>query len=109
MTVHTLFPPAPKSSRARVPLRVGDVWVYIGPATEFRIAALEPRPTAQKPWSQAVTLSDGRVITEATLRYAFQRKPEYLASLPAIRAKWNASRNAWLGISAEVITLRPRA
>lgn len=63
--------------RRRVPLRIGDIWIYIGPATQHRIVALAPRPTFQKPWSQAVTLDDGRTITEATLRGAYKRKQEY--------------------------------
>jgi hypothetical protein len=60
--------------RRAVPLRVGDVWVLIGPGTRERITALEPRPTAQKPQAQLVTLDGSHVITEATLRSSYKLK-----------------------------------
>ena len=91
-----------------MPLRVGDVWVYIGPATEFIIVGLAPRPTFQKPHAQAVTLNDGRTIAEATLRAAYQRKEEYLAYLPVLRSKWEAAKRELFGQSAEIIQLRRR-
>jgi hypothetical protein len=72
--------PRPRRN-AKVPLRIGDVWIYIGPATAVTIVRLAPRPTFQKPDSQAVTLDDGRTIAEATLRCAYQRLPEYELSL----------------------------
>lgn len=62
---------------ARVPLRVGDVWVLIGPKTEVTIKALAPRPTPQKPHAQAVTLEDGRTLAEATLRGNYMERARY--------------------------------
>lgn len=82
---------------ARVPLQVGDTWVYLGPATELVITGLAPRPTFQKPHSQAVTLSDGRTITEATLRYAYQRKQEYLARMVWLRGQWELAKAEFFG------------
>jgi len=71
---------SPKPERRRAtPLRVGDVWVLIGPATEVTITELWPRPTAQKPHAMGVRLSNGNIIAEATLRYSYKRKQEYLA------------------------------
>lgn len=105
MTVMALPIRRPRRN-ARVPLRVGDVWVRIGPATEFTITAMAPRPTFQKPYSQAVTLSDGRTITEATLRAGNQRKQEYMAYMPVLRAKWEAAKREFFGQSAEVIQFR---
>lgn len=77
--VRQLHPP--RARRRKVPLRIGDVWVLIGPKTEVTIVGLQPRPTPQKPDSQAVTLDDHRTIAEATLRCAYQRKPEHEASM----------------------------
>lgn len=96
--------------RRRTPLRVGDVWIYLGPATEVRIIALAPRPTSQKPWSQAVTLNDGRTITEATLRSAHMRKQEYLAWLPSVANKWERAKAEFFGEAlptAKVLKFRP--
>lgn len=92
---------------AKVPLRVGDVWVYIGPATEVTITGLEPRPTFQKPHSKAVTLGDGRTIAESTLRYAYQRKEEYLAYLPVVRSKCESAKRD--GETAKVLQFTRRA
>lgn len=83
--------------RRRVPLRVGDVWIYVGPRTQVRIVALAPRPTSQKPWSQAVTLDDGRTIAEATLRSAYMRRQEYLAWLPSVANKWERAKAEFFG------------
>lgn len=74
--------------RRAVPLRVGDVWVQVGPETEVVITGLRPRPTVQKPRAQRVTLDDGRTIAEATLRYAYMRRPEYDEWVREIDAKW---------------------
>lgn len=63
----------------KVPLRIGDVWVLIGPGTHVTITELQPRPTSNKPHAQAVTLDDGRTIAEATLRGSYKRLPEYRA------------------------------
>ena len=83
--------------RRRVPLRLGDVWIYLGPATEHRITALASRPTFQKPWSQAVTLDGNHTICEATLRSSYQRKQEYIAYLPILRAKWERAKSEFFG------------
>lgn len=77
--------------RRAVPLRVGDVWVLIGPATAERITALAPRPTAQKPKAQEVTLDGCHVITEATLRGSYKRLPEYRAFRRELSVKWQHS------------------
>lgn len=83
--------------RRKVPLRIGDIWVYLGPATEHRIIALEPRPTTQKPDSQAVTLDDGRTLAEATLRGSYQRKQEYIAYMPVLARKWQRATDEFFG------------
>lgn len=93
--------------RRRVPLRVGDVWIYVGPATEVRIAALSPRPTSQKPRSQAVTLDDGRTIAEATLRFAYMRKQEYLAWVPSVANKWQRAKAEFFGETLPTATVLP--
>lgn len=96
--------------RRAVPLRVGDVWIYLGPATEVRIAALAPRPTSQKPRSQAVTLDDGRTIAEATLRFAYMRKQEYLRWIPSVQNKWDRAKAEFFGVAmptAKVLKFRP--
>lgn len=108
MTVHAL-PVATRAKRQAVPLRVGDVWVYIGPATEVRIVALAPRPTLQRPKAHAVTLSDGTTIAESTLRFAYMRRQEYRAEAPIIEAKARAACNEYFGIKAPVIPIRGRA
>lgn len=97
--------------RRKVPLRVGDEWVYLGPATVVRIIRLSPRPTKQKPDSQAVTLDDGRTIAEATLRHAFQRKQEYLAYSPILARKLERALAELFGEpvpTATIITLCKR-
>lgn len=77
--------------RCKVPLRIGDFWILIGPRREVRIIALSPRPTQQKPDSQAVTLDDGRTIAEATLRTSYMRRWEYEnIFLPALSRKLRA-------------------
>lgn len=94
-----------------MPLRVGDVWIYIGPATAVRIVALAPRPTAQKPWSKAVTLDDGRTIAEATLRYAYMRKQEYLRWTRSVAAQWECAKAEFFGQelpTAKVLEFRKR-
>lgn len=83
--------------RRAVPLRVGDVWVLIGPATEERITALSPRPTAQKPKAQEVTLDGCHVITEATLRFAYMRKQEYLRWTGQVAVKFEAAKAEFFG------------
>ena len=94
---------------ARAPLRVGDVWVYVGPGTELTITGLAPRPTAQKPWSQAVTLSSGKTIAEATLRTAYMRQQEYLGVfMPQLREKLRAGFNEMYDRRAEVIPFPAR-
>lgn len=81
-----------KRKRARVPLRVGDVWVLLGPQTCVEITALQPRSTFQKPHAQAVTLHDGRTIAESTLRGSYMRRHEYeTVFLPQLRAKLRAA------------------
>lgn len=74
--------------RRAVPLRVGDVWVQLGPATEVTIARLTPRPTVQRPRAHRVTLDDGRTIAESTLRGAYMRRQEYDAWCEELAAKW---------------------
>lgn len=90
MNVARLHPEVSRKRR-KVPLRVGDVWILIGPKREVRIISLRPRPTEQKPDSQAVTLDDGRTIAEATLRTAYMRRWEYEnIFLPALSRKLRA-------------------
>lgn len=83
--------------RRGVPLKVGDTWIYLGPATEVRIVELAPRPTASKPQAQAVTLDDGRTIAESTLRFAYMRKQEYLDSMPALALKLERTKAEFFG------------
>jgi len=84
--------------RRAIPLRVGDLWVLIGPGSEERITALELRPTAQKPMAQLVTLDVYHVITEATLRSAYMRKLEYrLRFLPELALKWERGKAEFFG------------
>lgn len=93
-TVHRLVRPKP-GRRVRVPLRVGDVWVLIGPRTEVVIRDLTPRPTAQKPDAHAVTLDDGRTLAESTLRYAYQRKAEHDESMRELALLLRAEFPEW--------------
>lgn len=97
--------------RRRVPLRVGDRWIHIGPATVVRIVALAPRPTSQKPWSQAVTLNDGRTIAEATLRHAYMREQEYKKFCGELSVKWERATAEFFGTppsTAKVIPFQRR-
>lgn len=82
------WPSVQPCPRRKVPLRIGDVWILIGPKREVRIIALRPRPTEQKPDSQAVTLDDGRTLAESSLRGSYMRKEEYEnVFLPQLRRK----------------------
>lgn len=96
-----------KRRNARVPLVVGETWVYLGPGTEYTITALRPRPTFQKPWSQAVTLSDGRTITEASLRYAYQRKQEYVERMVWLRGQWELAKAEFFGLAPSTAQVIP--
>ncbi len=100
--------PRPRRN-ARVPLRIGDVWVLIGPTTYVSIVDLQPRPTFQKPHAHAVTLDDGRTIVEATLRGAYMRLQEYEdVFLPRLREKLRAAFNEDHDRRAEVIQFPKR-
>lgn len=84
--------------RRAVPLRVGDVWVLLGPGTEERITALKPRPTAQKPHAQEVTLDGCHVLAEATLRFAYMRKQELQSRfLPELGLKLERAKAEFFG------------